>query len=857
MAPKRQRRSRSAARRQEKSQPHGIYPLALTSATQELFECRADEDVTTDSPYKLLRKHAIIQDIKTRAAVSDFSPVEQILLDYAEEEILLVFDNDSTFGQSFYLDLTPEAKHRLTKLHDSELFEDEKRKTPEPKNSTSFITEKEIEQESVKEREKLRLKFSRLQVELGTPVSLSDYNVADSKHNYVEFPSYQDNRSFIKVMQRDCGIQAVSRLQSEATQTAWKPKKNDFTQYSPQEFSQEEKEAILQSKSLKNFSMSVIPRVLCALQQQEIADVFVDDFEALGTAAEAGDLPGQTSDLLVFHKGFTDKMHTKDRKISCVNWHPTIPGVIAVALTTKKGEELIDSAVFGSRPSYIVVYSFSFPTNSQLLLRSPGDILCFEFCPSNPNVIAGGCINGQVVLWDISAYVTCLQGTQPSGTHSSDNKDTFNFDEKKAGTPTVDFSAMSDIKATHKGRITDIHWLLPSVQVSTAGVPVENTSNISVQTVTCGLDGTIMFWDLRVPTVPEQPLAATKQEVDQRTTGTRWSVPQPFKHLRTTWKPLFKMDFSDEHVPVKFSMDLCTCHRNTAKELSENQPDYSQLRIPPANEMRVLEDVNTKFYAGTEDGEIIYIDWKVGKDESGQQYSPKPLVCVRAHLMMVNTVQRSPFFQDIILTSGPLHFAIWKEGVTEGPLVKSQWSGDEITVGCWSLSRPAVFFIGKANGCLEVWNLLENSVKPVHVQMHITSSRITCLKPWAVSLKKHFLAVTNDLGSLRIFEILRTLYHPSKNELSRMEKYFEMETDYLKFWQDKEKLWSKEKKVAEKPEQKKVEPSRSVKSVSTTEEQELKKYNEFKMFEESILKEMGLWPSAGSKNTSTPIHKTD
>lgn len=67
-------------------------------------------------------------------------------------------------------------------------------------------------------------------------------------------------------------------------------------------------------------------RVLCALQQQEIGDVFVDDFEALGTAADAGDLPGQTSDLLVFHKGFTDKMHTKDRKISCVNWHPTIPG---------------------------------------------------------------------------------------------------------------------------------------------------------------------------------------------------------------------------------------------------------------------------------------------------------------------------------------------------------------------------------------------------------------------------------------------------------------------------------------------------------------------------------------------------
>lgn len=30
---------------------------------------------------------------------------------------------------------------------------------------------------------------------------------------------------------------------------------------------------------------------------------------------------------------------------------------------------------------------------------------------------------------------------------------------------------------------------------------------------------------------------------------------------------------------------------------------------------------------------------------------------------MVNTVQRSPFFKDIILTMGSFNFAIWKEGV--------------------------------------------------------------------------------------------------------------------------------------------------------------------------------------------------
>ena len=32
------------------------------------------------------------------------------------------------------------------------------------------------------------------------------------------------------------------------------------------------------------------------------------------------------------------------------------------------------------------------------MLESPDDIFCFQFCPTDPNIIAGGCINGQVYL---------------------------------------------------------------------------------------------------------------------------------------------------------------------------------------------------------------------------------------------------------------------------------------------------------------------------------------------------------------------------------------------------------------------------------------------------------------------------
>lgn len=41
----------------------------------------------------------------------------------------------------------------------------------------------------------------------------------------------------------------------------------------------------------------------------------------------------------------------------------------------------------------------------------------------------------------------------------------------------------------------------------------------------------------------------------------------------------------------------------------------------------------------------------------------KPLHCFNVHHWLVNSVQRSPFFRDIILSTGGWNFAIWKEGV--------------------------------------------------------------------------------------------------------------------------------------------------------------------------------------------------
>jgi len=49
--------------------------------------------------------------------------------------------------------------------------------------------------------------------------------------------------------------------------------------------------------------------------------------------------------------------------------------------------------------------------------------------------------------------------------------------------------------------------------------------------------------------------------------------------------------------------------------------------------------------------------------------APKPVFCHGVHEGPVITLQRSPFFKDVILCIGGWTFSIWKEGVTVLTLV--------------------------------------------------------------------------------------------------------------------------------------------------------------------------------------------
>nr|KAF6384151.1 hypothetical protein mPipKuh1_018792 [Pipistrellus kuhlii] len=843
-----------------------IYPLVLTTRTQEIFSCRIDEDLTDEQPYKLIKKQDILADFQNRAAASDFYPVKKVINEYPGDEILLVYDKDFKFGLNFYIIGTEEGKENF--LHPLEGQEDQDEhkdldhiseefyvyKPPVSKPWISLGSEKEIEEESVKRStEQITYMISRQLGDFGAPIKFSDHNASITKDTYIECPSYPDKNFVIKQLEKDVGMQVVPQIKEISTQTRWTYPRNATTQYYPREFLETEKEIFEQSKPLADFLNNISTSVEIALQQNEITNTFIDDWKSL--AEEEGTFGDKTDTHLKEYQSFTDLHTLMEKMVTCVSWHPTIYGLIAVSVAVRLTfeERVYFSGKLLLQPSLILFWSFSDPIHPQLMLESPDDIFCFKFCPSNPNIIAGGCINGQIVLWDITAHADRIQHIKTGSSRSKKAtlKPMFLLepdDNKEA--MYIRHCAVSSIENGHKKVITDIHWLSDTFEINRMGAVFENRSGICCQLVTCSADCTICFWDIRQQkgTTTIQPTEKKKEESIEIPND----IPSTFLHLDLAWKPLSKLRLSKgetslDHCPVKLSLGKDYFINKTQDKVlvqnivvkNEEMNPYQNLESGLANLLRPIEDFCTKFFVGTEEGEVLYSDWKMERDpETGRLMTKKPVSLNTVHDGAIHTVQRSPFYDDIILTVGGWNVAIWKEGVMIGPLLQSSCAPKRYTSGHWSLTRPGVIYIGREDGYIDIWDLLEKTHEPTQSQ-NICITMITCIRPWAFSAKQQFIAVADFYGTLHILEIPWTLSHPSTNEASSINYYFEREVKHLEYVAQRKKIREQERKEMElEREKKKVKLHQRAKEQV---EAELKMdYESYLELEMSVLLSLGL-----------------
>ncbi|KAJ3272283.1 WD repeat-containing protein 63 [Terramyces sp. JEL0728] len=731
-----------------KKQLEGVLPLFLTAQSQQIVKCTIGEDVTEEKMFRMIPKSDLMQDMATRLAISDFTPAKESILSYPREELMLHYDPEYKYTQNFFLVVSPETVDLILNppTDESKEAETEQLKAKERKPWASHGSEKDIEMEWVKNVGSLvKINVSRKYSEFKAPCKFAD---RDAQDGFLEIKSYKDPTYDLNRMELMAGVQAVPELVSSESQTSWFRQLNFACQYEPIEMDIAEQEEIQASTGIEDFMLNISTRLEQSLQQNEIINIYDDDYINLGEEEVAIEQGSHT--ILQEYQSFTDLVNSKDKCISCINWHPAQKGVLAVSCTQACGfeDKLQQGYASRSKRAQIIVWSFHDPIHPQLILESHEEVTCFEMNPQDSSIIVAGSVSGQILLWDISEFQEMLRSSRKSegDAHANDDNET-------KTTPSLRYAVISSIEASHRGPVTDIKWLPKHYEIAPNGEPIDNAENGDKQIVTSSLDGTVAVWDLRF-------------KKDWKSLDLAW---RPFIRV-----PLSSLDNSYDYSLTRVSLKTAFNEEVGAKPTKASSPPDAAANPEAKPAKSLIKSLTTKFYCATEEGDLIYADWTTEKvsDEKASRVE----FAYGAHYGPMSEIARSPFFPDILLTVGGWSFHIWKEKHHMGPLLSSAQAASCVTCGKWSPTRPGVFYIGRADGMLEVWDLLDKTHSPATVQ-NVTTSAISSIeiKQYAGKGSPQFIAIGDDAGTLHILETPKNLQKMTKNEKLVISTYFDRE----------------------------------------------------------------------------------
>ena len=150
------------------------------------------------------------------------------------------------------------------------------------------------------------------------------------------------------------------------SQTSWNRPVNFSCQYQAIEMDSAERAEIQHSEALETFFLNNSAKFEEYLQLNEIMDIFQNDYGLLGEEELA--LEQSSLAVLQEYQSFTDLQNSKDKCISCIDWHPTLKGVLAISCTQAYGfdDRVIHGFTVKSKKSVIIIWSFHDPIHPQV-----------------------------------------------------------------------------------------------------------------------------------------------------------------------------------------------------------------------------------------------------------------------------------------------------------------------------------------------------------------------------------------------------------------------------------------------------------------------------------------------------------
>ena len=181
----------------------------------------------------------------------------------------------------------------------------------------------------------------------------------------------------------------------------------------------------------------------------------------------------------------------------------------------------------------------------------------------------------------------------------------------------------------------------------------------------------------------------------------------------------------------------------------------------------------TKYLAGTEQGIIIQANKKPQKAvdishrygiEGGKHHGP------------IYAIQRNPEESKCFLTVGDWTAKIWSEDINT-PIMTTKYHDTYLTDGCWSPTRPGVFFLTQMDGWMHIWDYhyRQNEIAYSHKVGDCMLTTINVQSNINAAKFGSLVAIGDAEGTVTLIELCESLYVPQSNEKLSIKQMLERE----------------------------------------------------------------------------------
>lgn len=96
------------------------------------------------------------------------------------------------------------------------------------------------------------------------------------------------------------------------------------------------------------------------------------------------------------------------------------------------------------------------------------------------------------------------------------------------------------------------------------------------------------------------------------------------------------------------------------------------------------------------------------------------------HFGPIYTIRRNYFHPRYFFSVGDWCVNLWEDEL-KNPIMSTRYHSSLLTDGCWSPSRPGLFFVTRKDGWLDIWDFYyrQNEVALSH---KVSDSSLTCIK---------------------------------------------------------------------------------------------------------------------------------